>query len=72
VEFLYSREAQEIFAEYGLRSIDQEVAKATAQRYPAVEDLWTVKEFGGWKKVTPDFFGDTGIYTSAIAEVQGQ
>jgi sulfate/thiosulfate-binding protein len=72
VEFLYSREAQEIFAEYGLRSIDQEVAKATAQRYPAVEDLWTVKEFGGWAKITPDFFGDNGIYTKAIGEVQGQ
>jgi sulfate/thiosulfate transport system substrate-binding protein len=72
VKFLYSREAQEIFAEYGLRSIDPEVAKATAQRYPAVQDLWTVKEFGGWDKVTPDFFGDNGIYTKAIAEVQGQ
>jgi sulfate/thiosulfate-binding protein len=72
IEFLHSREAQEVFAEFGLRSLDPEVARATAQQYPAVEDLWTVKEFGGWEKVTPDFFGDNGIYTRAIAEVQGQ
>lgn len=72
VKFLYSKEAQEIFAEYGLRSLDEEVAKATASQYPAVQDLWTVQEFGGWAKVTPDFFGDTGIYSNAIAEVQGQ
>jgi sulfate/thiosulfate transport system substrate-binding protein len=72
VQFLYSREAQQIFAEYGLRSLDKDVAQATAQRYPAVQDLWTVSEFGGWEKVTPDFFGDDGIYTKAIAEVQSQ
>ncbi|HEX6289096.1 MAG TPA: sulfate ABC transporter substrate-binding protein [Herpetosiphonaceae bacterium] len=72
LEFLYSQEAQQVFAEYGLRSLDQQVAKATADRYPAVEDLWTVQEFGGWAKATPDFFGESGTYTRAIAEVQGQ
>ncbi|HEY0733670.1 MAG TPA: sulfate ABC transporter substrate-binding protein [Herpetosiphonaceae bacterium] len=72
VKFLYTEEAQTIFAKYGLRSLDKEVAQATTAQYPAVEDLWTVQEFGGWSKVTPDFFGDTGIYTKAIAEVQGQ
>ena len=45
-------------------------AKATADRYPALQDLFTIKEFGGWSEVTPKFFGDTGIYSNAIAEVQ--
>ena len=71
VDFLFTRQAQEVFAEFGLRSIDPEVAKATADRYPPIEDLFTIEEFGGWPKATPDFFGDNGIYTQTIAGVQG-
>jgi sulfate/thiosulfate transport system substrate-binding protein len=71
VDFLFTREAQEIFAEYGLRSIDPEVAKATADRYPPIEDLFTIEDFGGWSKATPDYFGDTGVYNQVVSQVQG-
>jgi sulfate transport system substrate-binding protein len=71
VEFLLSKEAQEIFAKYGLRSVDPEVAKATASQYPAVEDLFTIEYFGGWDKATPDFFGENGIYYQTVSQVQG-
>jgi sulfate transport system substrate-binding protein len=70
VEFLLTPQAQEIFAEYGLRSIDAEVAKATAEDYPAVEGLFTIEEFGGWSEATPAFFGDEGIFTTTIIKVQ--
>jgi sulfate transport system substrate-binding protein len=70
VEFLLTPEAQTIFADYGLRSIDPDIAKATAGQYPAVEDLFTIEEFGGWKEATPTFFGDTGIFSESIAKVQ--
>jgi sulfate transport system substrate-binding protein len=70
VEFLFTREAQEVFAKYGLRSVDPEVAQATADRYPQVEDLFTTEYFGGWEKIAPDFFGDQGIYTLTVAKVQ--
>lgn len=71
VEFLFSREVQEIFARHGLRSVDPEVAKATAAQYPPVEDLFTIEYFGGWGQATPDFFGDTGVYNRVISGVQG-
>lgn len=71
VAFLFSKEAQEVFAKYGLRSIDPEVAKATAERYPQVQDLFTIDYFGGWKEATPKFFGDNGLYTQAVGQVQG-
>lgn len=72
VNFLFTQEAQDIFAQYGLRSVDPEVAKATASQYPAVEDLFTIdQQYGGWKEATPKYFGDTGIYTQAIAAAQG-
>lgn len=70
VEFLFTPEAQRIFADNGLRSVDQTVAQATADRYPPVAQQFTIADFGGWKEVTPRFFGDSGVYTTAIAEVQ--
>jgi sulfate transport system substrate-binding protein len=70
VNFLFTKEAQEVFAQYGLRSIDMEVAQATASQYPAVQDLFTIQDFGGWAAATPQFFGDDGIYTQVIATVQ--
>lgn len=70
VDFLLTRRAQEIFAQYGLRSVDLDVAKATAGQYPPVEDLFTIEEFGGWSKATPEFFGDDGLFTEAMIQVQ--
>jgi sulfate/thiosulfate-binding protein len=68
--FLLTPEAQTIFARHGLRSLDPAVAEANADRYPAVEDLWMIEYFGGWAKATPEYFGDEGIYTRAIADIQ--
>lgn len=70
IQFLFTPEAQKIFAEYGLRSVDPAVAQETAAQYPPVSDLFTIQDFGGWGEVSPAFFGDTGIYSTAIAEVQ--
>jgi sulfate transport system substrate-binding protein len=71
VEFLLTPEAQEIFAKYGLRSVDPEVAEDTSDQYPPVEDLFTIEYFGGWDRATPDFFGDEGIYAQTVGRVQG-
>jgi sulfate transport system substrate-binding protein len=69
--FLFTPEAQQVFAKHGLRSPDPEVAKATAEQYPPIEDLFTIDHFGGWKEATPTFFGDTGIFYEVLGEVQG-
>ena len=70
VKFLGTPEAQRIFAKYGLRSVDPAVAKETAQVFPAVKDLWTIKYLGGWEKVSREIFGPQGIYTVAISGVK--
>jgi sulfate transport system substrate-binding protein len=69
---LFSKEAQEIFAKHGLRSVDPEVAKATASQYPKVEDLFTIDYFNGWKEATPKFFGEDGMVTKTMSQVQEQ
>lgn len=71
-EFLFTAEAQEIFAKHGLRSVHPEVAAAYADAYPAVTDLFTIEFFGGWSQAREEIFGETGVFTTAIQDVQGQ
>jgi len=71
VDFLFTKPAQEIFAKYGLRSPDEEVAKATADSYPPIEDLFTIQDFGGWTEATPTFFADDGIFYKVFGQAQG-
>src|SRR5258706_8110791 len=71
VKFLFTKDAQQIFAEYGYRSEDPDVAAATANQFPAVTDLFTIDDvFGGWKEAKTKYFSDTGIYVQAISEAQ--
>jgi sulfate/thiosulfate transport system substrate-binding protein len=70
VDFLFSRQAQEIFAAHGLRSPDPAVAAATAGQYPPIENLFSIDYFGGWGEVTPAFFGDQGTYTVTVSGIQ--
>jgi sulfate/thiosulfate transport system substrate-binding protein len=71
VDFLFTEEAQAIFAKHGLRSPDPEVAAATADTYPPIANLFTIDYFGGWKEATPTFFGETGIFYTVFSQVQG-
>ncbi len=71
VEFLYSEQAQEIFAQHGLRVVNDTVAEASKSQYPDVPDLFTVDYFGGWDVIMTDIFGESGIFTQAILDVQG-
>ncbi|HMD80188.1 MAG TPA: sulfate ABC transporter substrate-binding protein [Anaerolineales bacterium] len=71
IDFLFTAEAQQIFAKHGLRSPDPEVAQVTAEQYPPIEDLFTIADFGGWKEATPKYFGDEGIFYKVFAQVQG-
>jgi sulfate transport system substrate-binding protein len=72
VDFLFTTEAQTIFAEHGLRSPDSAVAAATADQYPPIVDQFTIEYFGGWERATLEFFDENGIYSQAIGAVQGQ
>ncbi len=69
-DFLFTKDAQRVFADYGLRSVDADVAKETKAQYPDVHDLFKIDYFGGWDKVTKPFFGDDGIYSKLMEQVQ--
>jgi len=71
VAFLFTPQAQEVFSQHGLRVVNSDIAAATIDQYPVVEDLFTIENFGGWQSVMQDIFGESGVYTQAILEVQG-
>ena len=70
VDFLYTESAQEIFAQHGLRVVNDRVAADYEELYPPVDDLFTVEFFGGWDQIMKEIFGEEGVYTRAILEVQ--
>lgn len=67
VAFLTKPEAQRAFAAYGLRPVDPGVAREAAARFPAVRDLFTIRDLGGWGQVDKSLFGPSGTYERAMA-----
>jgi sulfate transport system substrate-binding protein len=61
--FLWSKDAQRAYAKYGLRPVDQDVARETQSQFPPVTDIWKIDFLGGWKKVIEDIYGPGGVYT---------
>jgi len=71
INFVYSEEAQAVYAEHGLRVVLPAVAEANEETYPPIEDLFTVEYFGGWEQIMQEIFGESGAYTEAILQVHG-
>jgi sulfate transport system substrate-binding protein len=68
VDFLHTPDVKALYTDVGfLRSTDLAEAKAGGGIFPAIEDLWTVDEIGGWASLNDELFSDTGIVTEAIA-----
>jgi sulfate/thiosulfate-binding protein len=70
VDFLHTKEAKGYYTETGyLRSTDATKAAAgdPASGFPAIKDLFTVEDLGGWDAIDQKLFGDSGIATQAKA-----
>ncbi|MCQ4118832.1 sulfate ABC transporter substrate-binding protein [Rhodococcus tibetensis] len=69
-DFLYTPDAQKLWAEAGFRPVDPAVATEFADKFPQPVKLWTIADLGGWSKVDSEVFAkDTGsiavIYDNA-------
>ena len=69
-DFLFTPDAQRIFAQYGLRSVDPQVAGETKSQFSDVQDLFKIGDVGGWSTVSKKFFGTGGVYDQVIEAVQ--
>ncbi len=69
-EFLFTEEAQQIFAEEGFRPVNPTVWERVKGKFAPVKQLFTVQEFGGWSEVNKVFFGDGGIWDRLFAKAR--
>jgi sulfate transport system substrate-binding protein len=66
LDYLYSKQGQEIIARHYYRPRDPEVAARYAQRFPQLK-LATIADFGGWASVQRTHFSDGGIFDQISA-----
>jgi sulfate/thiosulfate transport system substrate-binding protein len=69
LQYLYSKEGQEIIARNFYRPRDPEVAAAFAKQYPQM-NLATIADFGGWSAVQQKFFADGGVFDQIYSKGQ--
>ena len=61
LKWLYTEEAQDIIAQNYYRPSNPKIAAKYAEKFPKL-DLVTIRDFGGWAKVQPAYFGDGGVF----------
>jgi sulfate/thiosulfate-binding protein len=66
LNYLYSKEGQEIIARHFYRPRDPEVAARYAASFPQLK-LATIADFGGWASVQRTHFGDGGVFDQISA-----
>jgi sulfate transport system substrate-binding protein len=66
LEYLYSKEGQDIVARNYYRPRDPEVAAKYANRFPQLE-LVTIADFGGWAKAQRTHFAAGGVFERIYA-----
>lgn len=67
LNYLYTKEGQEIAAKNFYRPRDPQGASNFAKNFPQIE-FATISDFGGWSKAQPEHFGDGGIFDKIYAK----
>jgi sulfate/thiosulfate-binding protein len=61
LQYLYSKEGQEIIAQHDYRPRNAEVAARYATRFPQLK-LATIADFGGWGQAQREHFAEGGVF----------
>ncbi len=72
VKFLYTPEAQRAFAKVGFRPLDSAIAQEFSEKFPPVNQVFTVEAFGGWNAVQEKFFKDGGVFDRIQANLSAK
>ena len=65
--YLFTEEAQQIFAEEGFRPTNANVWQRVKDRFAPVKQFFSVKDFGGWSQVNKTFFDNGGLWDRLFA-----
>jgi sulfate/thiosulfate-binding protein len=70
--YLYTADAQKIWAQAGFRPVDPAVAASFTNDFPAPQTLYTIQDLGGWSAVDPALFDkDNGSITKIYKQATG-
>ncbi len=69
LNYIWSDEGQEIWAENGYRPVNKDLIDP--KQFPTPETLFTIDRFGGWDKVNDEFFDETTGKVAAIEKELG-
>jgi sulfate/thiosulfate transport system substrate-binding protein len=70
--YLFTKDAQKIWAQAGFRPVDPSVATDFANDFPTPQKLWTIDDLGGWSAVDPALFDkDNGSITKIYKQATG-
>ena len=64
LDYIWSDEGQQTWSDNGYRPVNQKLLDQ--KKFPVPEDLFSIDEFGGWEKVTDEFFDES---TGKVAEI---
>jgi sulfate/thiosulfate transport system substrate-binding protein len=67
VDYLYTDEAQQLWADNGYRPVVESVLKKNEDKFPTPPDLFTIADLGGWDQVTTEFFDPEN---GSVAEIE--
>ena len=71
VDFALSAPAQQVFADWGYRPVDQAVFEKNKAKFPTPKGLFTIQDLGGWSKVNDEFFDPDKGSVAKIEQAAG-
>jgi sulfate/thiosulfate transport system substrate-binding protein len=71
LDYVLSKPAQEQFASWGYRPVNEEVLAAHKSEFPDPPGLFTIDDLGGWEKVNDELFDIEGGSIAKIEEDAG-
>lgn len=69
VDYLTTPEAQEIFAKFGFRPVNQQVYAEHQDRYPVPAGLFDIGYLGGWEEIRTTLYSKRGIWYQVLAGI---
>ncbi|SEN84955.1 sulfate ABC transporter substrate-binding protein [Paenibacillus sp. OV219] len=69
LSFMFTPEAQQVFADYGFRPVDPAVMDKVKENYDVPEDLFDISYLGGWDEVRKTLYSPKGVWYQVLAGI---
>jgi sulfate/thiosulfate-binding protein len=71
VDYLYTDDAQQLWADNGYRPVVKSVFDQNKDKFPTPPGLFTIDDLGGWSKINSEFFDPEGSIVQEIEQNLG-